>query len=111
MNKCITILQSIDIHDYPIKFESVYIEPESGNKIPLHRVAYFYLRQVIVHLIEDRQKLSLCPQPLNTYQWTPEVQKETCSDLLSIHELDLDVDEYLDIGIIDQNCGSDTENE
>ena len=76
----------------PVSFNQL-LDGES-TAIPVHRVAYFYLRQVISHYLATGGELHFSAKPHHAFQWNPPAAEQ----------LDLEVDasigevapEYLD---------------
>lgn len=89
LERCKKELQNCGITEYPIKYEMAYFE------LPLHRVAYIYLRQAASIFIEQGGILSLCEPPSRTFEWGQKSQ--------GLEEIDLDMDAYLEMEYNDEN--------
>lgn len=58
-------------------------------ELPLHRVAYIYLRQAASIFIEQGGTLSLCEPPSRTFEWGRKSP--------GLEEIDLDMDDCLEM--------------
>lgn len=64
--------------------------------LPLHKIAYLYLREMGNNFITRGGDLALSAKPTGTYSWVPLLGDNLSPETPTGTEIDLDIDQHLD---------------